>query len=221
MLITLTPLSILILTISLALKQPKVWKIKVTYAHAAVLGAFLTVMVGAVPYGSVLNELSVLVYPIITIVSLMVITLVAEDTGLFELLALYIARAAKGSGKRLFSYIFLSGAVMGAVFTNDATVLIFTPLVYKLIEEVRGESWDFSNKVPYYFAVLYIANLVGAFIISNPINIIVSSFFNVGFLEYAKWMIFPAITSMVVSYSFLLFFSGDQFPGAMITRNFN
>ena len=45
-----------------------------------------------------------------------------------------------------------------------------------------------------------IAGLVGALVISNPINIIVSSIFGVSFTEYARWMIVPALASIVVSY---------------------
>ena len=130
----------------------------------------------------------------------MVITIIAEMAGFFRLLAWRIARAAKGNGLKLFTYLFFTGTITGTFFTNDAAVLIFTPMVYHLIEEIAEDSWKAANKIPYYFAVLYVANLVGAFIISNPINIIVSGWFGIGFAEYAVWMIVPAVVSMVVTY---------------------
>ena len=53
-------------------------------------------------------------------------------------------------------------------------MLIFTPLVFDLVEEVEGKDWTLSNKIPSYFAVLYVANVAGALVISNPINIVVA-----------------------------------------------
>jgi len=191
---------ILLLTVSLALARPRLWRLRIDHAPAALLGAALTVLVGAVPVDALYPTLRVLVYPVVAIVSLMVLTLLAEEAGLFELLALRIANLAGGDGRRLFTYLFFAGAAVGSVFTNDAAVLIFTPLVYRLIERVQGDAWTLSTKIPYYFAVLYVANLVGAFVISNPINLIVASFFAIDFLEYARWMVVPALVSMVASY---------------------
>ena len=207
-------LPIFILTISLALARPKLGRLKIDHAIAAMIGASLTLLVGAVPLESLYEALAILAQPVVAIVSLMVLTLVAEQAGLFELLAFHIARAARGDGRRLFAYIFFAGTTVGTVFTNDAAVLIFTPLVYRIIERVQEESWGESNKVPYYFAVLYVANLVGALVISNPINIIVSSFFEIDFLEYARWMIFPAAASMLATYYGLRIYFGAAIPGS-------
>jgi len=139
-------------------------------------------------------------FPLITIVSLMVVTSVTERTGLFQFIAHAMARAAKGDGKRLFFYLFLAGTLSGALFTNDAAVLIFTPLVFQLIEDIQGREWTGANKIPYYFSVLYVANVAGVFVISNPINIIVAQFFDIAFVEYATWMFVPATVSIVASY---------------------
>ena len=168
------------------------------------------------PIGLVAVALKLLLFPILTIVSLMVITLIAERAGLFNLLAQSIAAAAGGDGRRLFAYIFACGTVTGMLFTNDAAVLIFTPLVFQLIERVQGDSWKLPNKIPFYFAVLYVANLVGALVTSNPINIVVASLFHISFLEYARWMFFPAMASILVTFAGLAIVFRKSVPRSYI-----
>jgi arsenical pump membrane protein len=193
-------LSVLGLTVSLSISRPTIGRIRIEPAKAAVLGALIIVGSGILPQPGLFNTLGFLSLPILTIVSLMVITLIVESAGFFRLLAWRIAKAANGNALRLFTYLFFTGTITGTLFTNDAAVLIFTPMVYELIEEIKEDSWKAVNKVPYYFAVLYVANLVGAFIISNPINMIVSGWFGIGFTEYAVWMVIPAVVSMIVTY---------------------
>jgi arsenical pump membrane protein len=204
--------SILALTVTLSLSRPRIGPVKVHHAGAAVLGASLVVVLGLLPLPLVINAFRLLAFPITTIVSLMVITLVAERAGLLESLSRRVASAAGGDARKLFAYLFICGTATGTVFTNDAAILIFTPLVFGLIEQVQEPSWTLRNKVPFYFAVLYVGNLVGALVISNPINIIVSSIFEIGFLEYACWMVVPALVSMVVSFVGLRIFFRAAMP---------
>ena len=201
---------ILLLTCGLALAKPKFGEFRIRQGIAGTVGALLTLVVGAVSLEQFTNTLRFLFAPVVTIVSLMAVTLVAEQTGLFRRLASQIAMRAGGDGRKLFTYIFIIGTATGTVFTNDAAVLIFTPLVWRLIEDVSGNDWTEANKVPFYFAVLYVANLVGALLISNPINIVVANLFAISFVEYARWMILPAVASMLVTYFGLrLFFRRD------------
>ena len=146
--------SILALTVSLSLARPRIRGLRVEHAIAAGLGALLSLSLGLVPLVLVALAVKLLFFPILTIVSLMIITLIAEQAGLFDLLSQSIAVAARGNGRLLFGYVFACGAVTGMVFTNDAAVLIFTPLVFQLVETVKEDSWTLRNKVPYYFAVL-------------------------------------------------------------------
>jgi arsenical pump membrane protein len=175
------------------------------------IGALLTVATGIIPPDLLLVAGRLLALPVVTIVSLMVITLVAEKAGLFEILAAALARGARGNGRVLFTSLFFTGTLVGTVFTNDAAVLIFTPLVFHLVERIGG-NWAIERKLPFYFAVLYVANLVGGLVIANPINIVVSSFFRIGFVEYARWMLLPAAASILVSYAGLRFFFGRAIP---------
>ena len=203
---------ILLLTCSLALSQPRIGRMKMHQAWAGLIGAALTLVSGAVSLTQVVDALRFLSVPLITIVSLMVMTVVADHSGLFRWLALQIARTAKGNARRLFFYIFGSATLVGAFFTNDAAVLIFTPLVFTLMEDVELPGWTMANKVPFYFAVLYVANLAGGLMISNPINIVVGALFSFGFLEYAAWMALPALVSMIVTYAGLRLYFGRDIP---------
>jgi len=205
-------LSVLAFTVTISLTRPTIGGIRIEPAKAAIIGALLTVVAGLLPRPALLETLSFLSLPVVTIVSLMVITLIAEKAGFFRILAWRIARKANGNGLRLFTYLFFTGTLTGTLFTNDAAVLIFTPMVYHLIEEIADDSWKTVNKIPYYFAVLYVANLVGAFIISNPINIIVSSWFRIGFTEYALWMVVPAVISMIATYFGMRIFFRRSIP---------
>ena len=153
-----------------------------------------------------------LLLPIVTIVSLMVVTLIADRAGVFDAIASKIARAAAGDARKLYAYLFFSGTLAGMIFTNDAAILIFTPLVFNLIERVAEGNWTLRNKIPFYFGVLYVANLAGALVVSNPINIIVLSLFGIGFVEYAKWMALPAAANVLVSFAGLRFVFRRDFP---------
>ena len=205
-------LSILVFTVGLSLARPRVGGVRIRPQFAAMLGALLTIGLGLLTLPQAARALGFLALPLLTIVSLMVTTLVAEEAGLFRLVSWRVARLAGGKPQRLFALLFFTGTVTGAVFTNDAAVLIFTPLVYRLVEEVGGDGWGRAQKIPFYFAVLYVANLVGPLVISNPINIIVAGWFDIGFLEYAKWMALPALVSILVTYAGLWFFFRKDFP---------
>ncbi|HUF22806.1 MAG TPA: ArsB/NhaD family transporter [Vicinamibacterales bacterium] len=205
-------LSILALTVTLSIGRPRLRHISINPAAAAAIGALLTLLfVIPVPLGWL--AIRTLSRPVVTVVSLMIVTLVAERAGLFRVLAWRIARAARGDGRRLFAYLFLAASLTGMLFTNDAAILIFTPLVCDLVDRVGG-SWRRANRLPYYFAVLFVANSVGVLVISNPINIIVASLFDIGFMEYARWMVLPGLVSILTSYAGLAWIFRHQIPKA-------
>lgn len=209
--ILIVALLILALTVILSLTRPTIGRFRIEPPIAAVFGAVLIMAIGLLPRPVLFRALGFLSMPVLTIVSLMFITLVAERAGFFRLLAWRLAKAADGNGVRLFTFLFFTGTTTGALFTNDAAILIFTPMVFQLIEEVKEESWTIANKIPYYFAVIYVA-CVGAFVVSNPINLIVAGWFEIGFIEYARWMFLPAIISMIVTYFGLRFFFRRMIP---------
>ena len=126
-------LGILLLTLVPALARPTIGGLRFEHGSAAILGAGMMLLTGLVPWDLALNSLRLLSYPLLTIVSLMIITIVAEKAGLLLWITRGVLRAGRGSGIRLFSRIFFTGAGLGMVFTNDAAILIFTPLVDAMV----------------------------------------------------------------------------------------
>lgn len=205
-------LSIIAVTVGLSLWRPKIGRVRIHHGSAAVLGAGLTLLLGVGPPDLLVTAARLLAAPVVTIVSLMVLTQIAERAGLFALLGATLARRAHGSGRRLFVYLFFAGVLVGTVFTNDAAVLIFTPIVFGLVEQIGGRTWRPESKLPFYFAVLYIANLVGALVIANPINLVVSNLLGIGFVEFAGWMALPAAVSIGVSFAGLWLYFRTRIP---------
>src|SRR3972149_6846134 len=151
----------------LSLPQPRIGTIRLHHGWAAPLGALL--MLALLPdsmQNILIPSLKVLARPIVIIISLMVIPLLARRAGLFDWILGAIARRAKGDGRKLFFWLFLVGVLTGAIFTNDAAVLILTPLVC-----LMSRTWTGLKPVPYLFAVLNIANLVCRLLLEKKINL--------------------------------------------------
>ncbi len=203
---------VLLAVVVTSLLQPRVGSLVVRPHWAAVAGALAMMALGFVSPEEAFASLRFMALPLLTLVSLMIMTLVADKVGLFVSFTRWLARAADGDAKKLFTYLFFGGTLIGALFTNDAAVLILTPLVGTLIAEIRTEKWGDRSELPYFFAVLYVANLVGLLVISNPINIVVADSFDISFLEYAKWMILPATASIVVTFLALRFYFRHDLP---------
>lgn len=195
--------SILALTVGLSLARPRVGRVRILPQWAALLGACLTIAAGILTPTAALQALRALAQPLLTILSLMTITIVAERVGIFRLVAWHLARAGGGDARRLLTLLFVTGTLAGVLFTNDAAVLVFTPLVLRLVEQIRADSWSDEDGMPFYFAVLCVANLVAPLVIGNPINIVVASCLSIGFFDYALWMTLPALVSMLVTYTAL------------------
>ena len=109
--LTVLALSIFIITVALSLGRPRIGRFRVQPSSAAVFGTLLVVVVGILPFSTMVATLSFIAHPILTIASLMVITIIADRSGFFRTLAWNIARSAGGSGRRLFTYLFFSGII--------------------------------------------------------------------------------------------------------------
>ena len=197
---------ILGLMVAAALTRPKIFGGKeVGFGAIGIAGVVASVVTGGVPSALVWETTASMVPAVLTIASLMLFVGACRSVGLLDRITSLIVRSSRGSSRRLMSLLFWIGAGFGALFTNDAAILLLTPLTIQLCKNRKGEHSD-QDHLPFLFAVLYIGNLVGTLVISNPINIIAASYFDIPFLTYFFWMALPAFVSMLVTWMGLMIF---------------
>jgi arsenical pump membrane protein len=99
---------------------------------------------------------------------MMVLAEFARHEGLFDWLAAYAVRGAKGSAKWLFVLVYGVGIFVTVFLSNDATAVVLTPAVYAAAKQAKAQP------LPYLFICAFIANAASFVLpISNPANLVV------------------------------------------------
>lgn len=119
---------------------------------------------------------------------MMAISALADQAGIFEMLAYRAGRLARGSGLRLYVAVFVAGTVVTAFLSNDATALILTPVVYALVTRLR------LPVMPFVFACTFIADTASFILpVSNPINILVLNAFSFKLSAFLHYLLLPGL----------------------------
>jgi arsenical pump membrane protein len=167
-------------------------------ATAAALGAVAIILTGIVSplqgWQVFLANLNVLLF----FLGLMVISIIADKAGFFDWCAQKAVKMAGGKGPALLAVVFGLGAFLTAFFSNDATALILTPIVFSLVTRLK------LNALPYVFACAFIANTASMLLpVSNPVNLLAVEKFNLTLGQYLKFLLIPSL--LVIGLNVALF----------------
>ncbi len=136
---------------------------------------------------------------------MMAIAALADQAGVFDLIAFSAARLTGGRVLRLYVAIFLIGAVVSLFFANDSAALVLTPVVYALVLRLG------LDPIPFVFAITFIADTASIGLpVSNPLNVIVADAFHLDLGSYVSHLWLPAILVGIVNVAvFLVLFRRD------------
>ena len=175
---------VFVLAIGLVMVRPKPFN----EATAAALGAVIMLALGIVSPSQAWEVLQGNANVLLFFLGLMIISSVADQAGFFEWCAFKAVKLAHGKGPALLIIIFGLGALITAFFSNDATALILTPIVFSLVTRLK------LNPLPYCFACAFIANTASMLLpVSNPVNLLAVSRFGLTLGEYFKFLLLPSV----------------------------
>lgn len=179
-----------LLTLAGVMTRPYRW----SESRIAMAGAVALLLLGLIRPADAVRTLLKDWNTFLFFLGMMGLSAMAETAGLFDWLAVQAAQFARRSAARLFLNVFLLGTVITMIFSNDATALILTPVVYVLVKRLR------LPVLPYMFACTFIADSASFLLpISNPINIIVMSRFPLNLFSFLRLLFLPSLVVIAIN----------------------
>ena len=175
-----------------------------TFWIVASIGALLVLLTGSLPIKVLVNNLTTntSINPlkiIILLLSLTMLSITLDEVGFFEHIAAVAIQKTNGSKYKLFFIFYALTAVLTIFTSNDIVILTFTLFICYFSKSAK------INPIPYLVMEFVTANTYSMFfIIGNPTNIYIASFFNITFIEYFKVMWLPTILAGATSLALLL-----------------
>ncbi len=167
-------------------------------AWPAGVGGLLAVAGGLLPLPAVGHIIGQTWDAVVTLIALVLLSQALESNGFFAWAASHVARAAAGSGRKLYVLVLLLTTAVAALLANDGAVLMLTPIVANLLRAIYGDERA-EARLPFLLAMGFLADAMSAlFIPSNLTNIIVADALGLSFLSAALHLALPMITAFLV-----------------------
>lgn len=142
---------------------------------------------------------------IFLLLGMMIIVSVLRQTGVFEYVAIWSAKRARGSPLRIMILLVVVTAVASALLDNVTTVLLIAPVTLLVCDRLA------INAAPFLMAEAFASNIGGtATLVGDPPNIIISSKAGLSFNDFLIHLTPIVIIVMVV----LIVLLPRLFPGA-------
>ena len=139
---------------------------------------------------------------LILFLSMTGISIFLDEMGLFSFLAYKVVQKSKSSQVKIYFALCALIAILTMFTSNDIVILTFTPFIIFFCKRTK------CNPIPYLVSEFILANTWSMmFIIGNPTNIYLGSYFGINFIDYFKVMAIPTLLAGIVELLilFLLF----------------
>ncbi|HEY8425040.1 MAG TPA: SLC13 family permease [Limnochordales bacterium] len=182
-------------------------------AWVAGAGAALMLLLGAVSPAAAAAVLRETAPVLAFLAGVLVVAAVAERAGVFTWAALWTARLAGSSLRRLFVASYLLGSAVTILFSLDTTAVVLAPVVFRLVQQAG------ADPVPFAFLSVYVANVTSLLLpVSNLTNLLVQARYELPFWEFARVMALPALLAGAVNLGLLYAVFRRRLQGRLDTQ---
>jgi arsenical pump membrane protein len=196
----------LLAVLAWAVIRPRGWP----EAVAAVPAAVLVIATGALPPAAALAEARRLAPVLAFLAAVLVLAQMCDGEGLFRACGEWLSRRCRGESRRLLVLVFAAAAVITAVLSLDATVVLLTPVVFATAARLD------ARPRPHVYACTHLANSASLLLpVSNLTNLLAFAATGLAFGRFAALMTLPWLAVIGVEYLALSrFFAADLAAGA-------
>ena len=145
---------------------------------------------------------------ILLLMGMMLLVALLRPTGLFEYMAIRLAKASGGRPMRLMIYMGIAISVLSMILDNVTTVIIFAPLTILVTRLLK------LSPAPFLIAQAMLSNIGGAAtLVGDPPNIMIGSAAGIDFVTFlinmAPLVVAPWLVTLLL---LLVFFRKDLRP---------
>ena len=118
---------------------------------------------------------------IFLLIGMMIMVGIVKDSGIFEYIAIYLAKKSKGDPKIILIVLFLTSGIFAAFIGNVSSAIIMAPISILIAVELG------ISPLPFVIAQAIAANIGGtATLIGDPANLMIGSAAEFSFLDYLQ-----------------------------------
>src|SRR5690242_14065629 len=194
-------LALLAATLGFAVLRPR----GLSEAVLAVPAAAIVLGLGMLSQHEVRSEIRGLAPTVAFLAAVLVLAELADRCGLFAALGSWIGTGSRGGPVRLLGLVFAIAAVVTAVLSLDATVVLFTPIVFRTVTRLRLRS------KPHVYACTHMANSGSLLLpVSNLTNLLAFKATGLSFARFGAIMALPWLVVIAAEWVVLRrFFASD------------
>lgn len=142
---------------------------------------------------------------IFLLIGMMIMVGIIKGTGVFEYIAILLAKKAKGDPKKILLMLFFITGIFSALLDNVTTVVIITPISILIAVEMG------ISPLPFVITQAIASNIGGtATLIGDPPNVMIGSAAGISFMSFIENLALFVLFNMLVSAVVIFFFFRKQ-----------